>query len=74
VTFYEKVGQKKGSTFFKSRVKVGILLLKSGDSRAIFLHFYQQITHFEGGGRGKNRNFISIYQGLDIFKRKFEMY
>ena len=37
---YEKVGQKKGSTSLKSRAKVGIFLLESRDSRAIFLHLY----------------------------------
>jgi len=30
VSFYEKVGQKSDSTCYKSRAKVGILLLKVG--------------------------------------------
>jgi len=60
-------------------VKIGILLLKCRDSRAIFLRLHQQIRlkkkHFQGGGGGgKNGNVNTIYQGLGIFKRKFKMY
>jgi len=58
--------------------KVGILLLKSRDSRAIFLRFYYQQIRLKtlsgGGGGDKNGNFNTIYRGIGIFKRKFKMY
>ena len=63
MTFYEKVGQKQDSTFYKSRAKVGILLLKSRDSRIIFLRLYRQIRKksiLSGGSDGKNGNFNTI--------------
>jgi len=54
------------------------LLLKSRDSRAIFLRLYPQIRkktpHFQGSGSGKNGNFNTIYQGLGIFKRNVLQY
>ena len=58
-------------------MKVGILLLKSRDSRAIFLPFIDKSgkkIHTLRGAAAKNGNFNTIYQGLDIFKRKFKMY
>ena len=57
--------------------KVGILLFKSRYSRAIFLRLYidkpGKKIHFLGGG-DNDGNFKTIYRGLGIFKRKFEMY
>jgi len=43
MSFYENVGKKLGLMFLKSRAKVGTLLLKSRDSRAIFLLLHRQI-------------------------------
>jgi len=64
VTFCEKVGQKKGSTFLKSRVKIGICCSKVG-TVGLFSYVYidklGKKIPLSGGGGGKNRNFNTIY-------------